>query len=155
MPRLFGEKVRLLRTRQGLTQAELATWLHLASHSHVSYLERGKSAPSIEVVVTLANALQIPLDYLLNDRVPASPLPSQITTPLATSSFGEQLRRFRQQHGWTQTELANELTPRTQAYISYLEAGQKLPSVDVALQLAAILGHPIESFFRLDAETNL
>ena len=65
----FGEKLRYLRKRHGMTLKELARALDLSAHSHLSELESGKSKPTTEVVVKLARLFQVATDQLLFDEL--------------------------------------------------------------------------------------
>ena len=61
----FGEKLKMLRTGQNLTQQQLATRLGVAK-SVVSYYESGDLFPSYDVLVKIAYTLHTTTDYLLD-----------------------------------------------------------------------------------------
>ncbi|MBI1878154.1 MAG: helix-turn-helix transcriptional regulator [Chloroflexi bacterium] len=63
----FGEKLRTLRTRRGMTLQELAHELGFSSHSYISAIEFGKKLPSVTLVVKIANLFNISTDQLLKD----------------------------------------------------------------------------------------
>ena len=63
----FGEKLRILRKRQGITLKELAPLTGYATHSHISEIESGKKKPPLEFVMKVASLFHISLDQLLND----------------------------------------------------------------------------------------
>ena len=65
----FGEKLRILRKRQGITLKELAPLTGYASHSHISEIESGKKKPPLEFVMKVASLFQVSLDRLLNDEI--------------------------------------------------------------------------------------
>jgi transcriptional regulator with XRE-family HTH domain len=141
MPQLFGEKLRLLRRRNGLTQSDLAQQLGLASHAHIAKLESNQDVPSLALVVQIAARLHASTDYLLRDTIPAAELPThergQPVTPSTQSRrLGENLRVLRRGHGLTQADLARRLGLARQGYISNLEVGRKLPSLDIVVQIA-------------------
>jgi transcriptional regulator with XRE-family HTH domain len=145
MPRLFGEKLRLARLEQGLTQGELAQRLGLASHSHIAKLEANEDAPSLNLAVRAARILQISTDYLLRDTLPIEPIVGiTVTASLDRSiaqELGARLKSLRLQHGLRQGDLAHKLHLASRAYISTLEAGQqKLPSIDLIVQIADLFG---------------
>ncbi|MGQ0597116.1 helix-turn-helix domain-containing protein [Aquabacterium sp.] len=54
--RLFGEEVKKVRALRGLTQEELARDADIHP-TYVSQLERGLKSPSLNVILSLANAL--------------------------------------------------------------------------------------------------
>jgi len=144
MPHLFGKKLRERRMQHQMTQAQLAQQLGLATQSHLSYLESGKSAPSITLAARVASALGVTVDYLLRDSIPIHPpIPQSTAAPDEADiprRFGDQLRHLRTQQGWSQTQLADRLQPFSQAYISLLENGQKAPSVETLVRCAEIFG---------------
>ncbi len=61
---LLGARVRQLREARGLTQAGLAESCDLAVQT-ISRIERGVKAPSIEVLASIAEALDVPPASLL------------------------------------------------------------------------------------------
>jgi transcriptional regulator with XRE-family HTH domain len=58
----------------------------------------------------------------------------------AQSLFGERLRDLRLKRDLSQSELARLLGLAARAYISNLEAGRKMPSLDLAMQIAELFG---------------
>ncbi len=62
--KLFGERLKYLRTEKGIGQNLLAEKLQL-SNASVSYWETGKQIPSAEVVFKLALFFNVSADYLL------------------------------------------------------------------------------------------
>jgi transcriptional regulator with XRE-family HTH domain len=65
--RRFGEKVRTLRERRGLTVRQLAPLLGIKSHSHIVQIESGKYKPSLDVLLKLMEVFEVGCDQLLND----------------------------------------------------------------------------------------
>jgi transcriptional regulator with XRE-family HTH domain len=65
----FGEKLRILRKRQGITLKELAPLTGYATHSHISEIESGKKKPPLEFVMKVAKLFHVSLDHLLNDEI--------------------------------------------------------------------------------------
>lgn len=61
----FGEKLKMLRTGQNLTQQQLASRLGVQK-SVVSYYESGERTPSTDVLVKLARVFHTTTDYLLD-----------------------------------------------------------------------------------------
>ncbi len=65
----FGEKLKVLRTGQKLSQRELAERLGVAK-SVISYYESGDRYPSYDVLVRMAHLFHVTTDYLLDmDKV--------------------------------------------------------------------------------------
>jgi transcriptional regulator with XRE-family HTH domain len=63
----FGEKLRALRTRRGLTLKELAYALGLVAHGYISELEAGKKMPTVEFVLKVSDLFNVTTDQLLRD----------------------------------------------------------------------------------------
>ena len=61
----FGKRLRELRERAGLTQADLAEGI--AASSYISLLEAGKRRPKLDLVVKLSNRLGVSSEELLVD----------------------------------------------------------------------------------------
>lgn len=61
----FGNKLKMLRTGQKLTQQQLATRIGVAK-SVVSYYESGDRFPSYDVLVRIAKTFHTTTDYLLD-----------------------------------------------------------------------------------------
>lgn len=60
----FGKRLREMREKKGLTQAELAKIASLGE-STISFYESGKREPNYEMLVALANILDTTPNYLL------------------------------------------------------------------------------------------
>ena len=61
----FGQKLRDLRKKRGITQEQLAE-AALISVDFLSLIERGINAPSFETLEKLACALDVPVKELFN-----------------------------------------------------------------------------------------
>src|SRR5437868_5808101 len=51
----FGEKLRFLRQRAGLTQRQLAARLGYTDHSHIALIEQNKRNPTVELVLKVSD----------------------------------------------------------------------------------------------------
>lgn len=66
----FGEKVRILRTTEGLTQRQLGERLGLSgriAETRVQNWELGRAVPDIPMMKKLARACRTTLDVMLED----------------------------------------------------------------------------------------
>lgn len=61
----FGEKLKILRTGQKMTQQALADRIGVAK-SVVSYYESGERYPSYDVLIRIAHVFHTTTDYLLD-----------------------------------------------------------------------------------------
>jgi transcriptional regulator with XRE-family HTH domain len=69
IPRRFGEKLRFLRQSQKLTLSELAASLGYRTHSYLSEIESGQKAPTVHLVLKVADFFQVSTDALIRDDV--------------------------------------------------------------------------------------
>jgi transcriptional regulator with XRE-family HTH domain len=62
----FGEKIRAVRERKGFTLKEVAEKAGV-SESLVSQIERNRVSPAIDTLLSLADVLDLDLEYLFSD----------------------------------------------------------------------------------------
>ncbi|MBQ9265953.1 MAG: helix-turn-helix transcriptional regulator [Bacilli bacterium] len=68
----FNERLKLYRKRAGLSQEQFASALNVKQYN-VSDYEVGRSEPSIELLIKIAQVLNISIDELVgNDNAPLS-----------------------------------------------------------------------------------
>lgn len=67
----IGKNIRKHRNSLDITQEVLAERINV-SVPHISRIENGSAKPSLQTLVDICNALDIPLDYLMHDSVSAS-----------------------------------------------------------------------------------
>lgn len=65
---MMGKRIKKAREKKGWTQSYLGELLE-SDGKYISRIELGKSKPSLEFLVKLANALGKSTDYLLQDSV--------------------------------------------------------------------------------------
>jgi len=63
----FGEKLRYLRQKRGLTMRELADALQFKSHGFIGDLESGRKYPSLDLAVKVADFFGVSVDQLARD----------------------------------------------------------------------------------------
>lgn len=61
---MFNKQLRNTRMKRGLTQQKLSDTVGLALRSYQCY-EQGTREPPLDMLVKLADALEVPTDYLL------------------------------------------------------------------------------------------
>lgn len=67
----IGKNIRKHRNRLGMTQETLAEKINV-SIPHISRMENGSAKPSLQTLVDICNALDIPIDNLMQDSIPAA-----------------------------------------------------------------------------------
>lgn len=65
----FGEKLRFLRQRAGLTQRQLAERLGYTDHSHIALIEQNKRNPTVELVLKVSDMFHVAADQLIRDTL--------------------------------------------------------------------------------------
>jgi len=152
MPWRFGQKLRYLRARSSLTQVALALRLHLASHAHISSLETSRFAPSLDVIIAVADLFAVRVEYLVREELPPQAADEQqyqrgSREGLGVRFFGPNLARLRVQAGLTQVQLAEQLDLAAHAHVSFLESGRKQPSMDLVLRVVDYFGVTADQLF--------
>lgn len=69
-----GNRIKRYRMDKGLSQEELGE-IVLVSSVHLSYVENGSRVPSLELLILIANALDVSADDLLTDNLKHSSSP--------------------------------------------------------------------------------
>ncbi len=68
-PVKFGERLKEVRLRRGMTQEELAEKLHIGL-DHMKSIERGRRSCSLDLLLLLSEELNVSSDYLLSGKGP-------------------------------------------------------------------------------------
>jgi len=63
----FGQKLRILREKRGISLRQLAPMLGIKAYSFISEIETGKKKPSLEFVLKIAELFEVTPDQLLRD----------------------------------------------------------------------------------------
>ena len=63
----FGEKLRALRKQRKWSLRKLSSMLGFRSHSYIDDIEHGRSKPSVELVIKIAEVFDVSTDQLLID----------------------------------------------------------------------------------------
>lgn len=64
----FGEKLRSLRQRQGLTQKQVSEMLGV-SRPYVAKMERGEKIPNAPMILKIADIFGVTTDQLMRDEL--------------------------------------------------------------------------------------
>ena len=78
----LGQRIHETRIACNISQKELARHL-VCSTKHLSNIERGVSRPSLECLVDISSALNVPIEYLLSDNA----------SPCSLSSYSNLIRQ--------------------------------------------------------------
>lgn len=62
--KIVGKRIQHLRKEQGLTQAELSELIDISA-PYMHQIETGKKKPSVNVLLSISEVLDVSLDYIL------------------------------------------------------------------------------------------
>ena len=86
MGRRIGQKIQAVRKQQNITAEQLAEMIDI-SQPHMSRLENGGTVPSLEKILEISKALDIPAACLLGDELDLEPLPAYESRPIPVVSW--------------------------------------------------------------------
>ena len=81
----IGNRIVQRRIHAGIKQTNLAETVGI-SNNYLSSIERGKERPSLEILVSICNALHVTPDYLLMGNMHSNNIPQNITDGLRLCS---------------------------------------------------------------------
>ena len=61
---MFGERLKLIRTKSGITQKEASKLFGITERAYQNY-EINRSTPNVSLLISIANYFDISLDYLV------------------------------------------------------------------------------------------
>ncbi|NCB93786.1 MAG: XRE family transcriptional regulator [Clostridia bacterium] len=73
----LGNRISAFRTKKGLSQEEFSEQIG-ASREHINRIETGKRAPSLDILIDIANVLNVSPNDLLLERADSSVDTSEI-----------------------------------------------------------------------------
>ena len=123
---MFKDNLISLRKMNHMSQEELADRLHV-SRQTLSKYETGENDIPTAVLIRLSEFYHVSTDYLLGltDQLPGEPL------------FLARIRLLREEHDWTQQQVANRLHVHRRTYDAY-EAGATDVPVEILIALARL-----------------
>ncbi len=148
----FGAKLAYLRRERGMSQIDVGRSLSLAASTFVNHLEAHRKAPSVEVVLGVANLFEVSIDYLTQDLLPiVPPTASKLgPSPVPPQLVGEKIKHLRKQRRFTQVILSEQLELATQAHISHLESGRHVASLVLVLRITQLFNVSTDYLLRDD-----
>lgn len=88
---LLGERIRALRKEKNIKQEKLAELVDKTTE-HISFIERGERAPSLELLLDLARVLNVSLPYLLDVKATEQYDTEPIPAPVPSTSLPESVK---------------------------------------------------------------
>ena len=77
---MFGENLKMLRKQKGFSQEELAARLHVVRQT-ISKWEKGLSVPDAEMLIRLAEILEVSVSELLGEKLESEPATNNTGSP--------------------------------------------------------------------------
>jgi transcriptional regulator with XRE-family HTH domain len=155
MSSTFSKRVKTERERAGLSQTRLARMCDL-SGPMISCLERGKSAGSEKVLVSVARALGVSPEWLRSgsgkregdwsDDLSAFP-------NAAPQPFPERLKQLRREAGLSQKQLADFVGVSTSAVSCWETGVREVPAGNNLVRLAEALGLDPAEVMKVDGKS--
>lgn len=71
----IGKRIKYYRVEKRLSQEELSEMTNI-TYKHLSNIETGNRRPSLEIVISIANALEVSSDDILTDSLKSSSSPA-------------------------------------------------------------------------------
>ncbi len=62
---ILGNKIKALRTEQGLSQRKFALMID-TYHAHIGQIERGQISPTVDLLCRIADGLDVPVKDLID-----------------------------------------------------------------------------------------
>jgi tetratricopeptide (TPR) repeat protein len=143
--RRVGERIRQVRTRASLTQAQLARGRYTAAY--ISALERGLAKPSMAALTFLSERLGVSIpDLIAEERPAAGRLEADLL--LAAGNYGEALDRYDallEAAGEDRRNRAELLRGRAEALCRLDRAEEAIRPASEAAELFDVLGAPADA----------
>lgn len=140
---IFGERLKELRMKYGLTQLQLSSILDI-SKSNVSKYEAGSVEPNLDILKHIATYFNVSSDYLLgiSDNI-IDEQNVEWRFPVVQNRLGTILANFRKKQNLTENDFASILGITAELEIS-LEQGQYIPSMDLIKKISSATKYEID-----------
>lgn len=66
MKLIYTDRLKKEREKKGYSYADMSTFLGYKSPSTYMYIEKGRTAPKLDVMIAISNILNKPLEYFFN-----------------------------------------------------------------------------------------
>ena len=148
---LLRKRIREFREERDLSQADVAKRMGVRK-SYVSRVENGHTVPSLETLERFAAALETPLYQLFYDESlsAAGQHKAEGSVDRLESDpegvIGKRIRKLRQEKGLSQADVGKRMGV-LRSYISRVENGHTVPSLETLERLAAALETPLYQLF--------
>lgn len=139
----FGERLKMLRLENGLTQLQLASILDV-SKSNISKYEAGNVEPNLEIITKAAIHFSVSTDFLLgltDNRI--KEFDYEWRYPHVENRLGTLLLKYRSKNNITEKEFAEKLNINEELE-KQIEIGIYIPSINLLQKIANITEYDID-----------
>jgi transcriptional regulator with XRE-family HTH domain len=140
----LGLFVAQRRKALGESQNDLANHVHYTNQS-ISSFEKGETSPSIAILPSLADFLQLSLDDLIAQNPSPAPFSSS-NPPFEDEKIKRNLVALRRNKGYSQSEEGKRIGVSRRTVIHY-ENGSSIPSLEVLTAILKVYQISCSSFF--------
>lgn len=140
----LGPYVALRRKTLGLSQSDLASYLHYTNQA-ISSFESGETSPTLSVLPPLADFLRLSLDDLMQEKENPVPAPEK-NPPFNAGVICANLSALRHSRGLSQGQEGEAIGVSRRTIINY-EQGQSIPSLDALSKILSFYDISCSSFF--------
>ncbi|HFZ7051808.1 TPA: helix-turn-helix domain-containing protein [Streptococcus agalactiae] len=131
----FPQKLREERKKRGYTQDEMSKLLAIGQSAYAKW-ENGRTEPTLDNIIKLANILDVTVDYLLGRSDNFSN--TIVLSKNNMKSFSKRLKELRLEKNQTQQEVADELGVN-RVNVTRWEKGNTEPSFSKLIELSKLL----------------
>lgn len=96
---MFQDNLKALRKKKGITQEELAARLNVVRQT-VSKWEKGLSVPDSELLIKLAESLEVPVSRLLGSKIELEEQPDALAEQLSRINEQLAIKNRRAKRAW-------------------------------------------------------
>lgn len=141
----IGERIRALRTEQGISQNELADKVGLTSKTTICKIENGERCLTLKNLKPFADALGVNINYIMNGTES-----EEIASTNDLDAFGERIKKRRKELNLSQEQLAYMVGYTTKDSICKIEYGEINVPLDKILALSEALDISLSEMFGED-----
>lgn len=134
----FAENLAYLRNQKGFSQINFAQKTDMSQQDIASY-EAGKREPALNVLVEIAQILEVSIDDLLTKDM----------RPVGTL-LGRNLRYLRKRERYTQTDMAHRLGYKGKQGYSAIESGCSNIPVEKLVNISEFFGVTVDDLLKKD-----
>lgn len=135
----IGANIRHLREEQGMTQLVLANMMGI-NRPYFGRIEQGIENPSVDMLVKITEALDVPLSHIFEDVDDRFPHEHRMDEEYL-KSLGSKIKEHRKRQKLSQDRLALMIgSSAGKTYISRIERGEADVSVAALHRIAGALG---------------